>query len=538
MRTLSLILMTCALAAADTVVMTDGTVLDGKVTKTDKDLSVGERSVPLGEVLLWENPAGIAQFSPSADAHVSACGILSGKGVIRTCRKLLDTAIGADDIESARAVLARAERAGLAGDDADAWSKKIDALKGKGSTTIKVPGVEGFVVMLVDRAQKQMEADTTRGLYLLRAALRYAPKNEAANGVLTDKAPKRWTLGDSRHWLDWRLDVLPGVRLLKRRRSSDVQRAVRFWGRKDLVGLETKNMIFLTPLKDTGPVKMCLRLSDITCASLDKMFGVAEPKRDEFLPLIVYFYENKEEYVARSNRGMGGGPSATLGLTAGHYTPAENISRFFWPKRADAYRSVRDTFVHELTHHWIERRNPRWHERELAGAGERTQIAGYWVVEGFATFIQHSRFDVDRGTWTHFNPKAHSIDVVASVAKQGKLLKWDMVYELPQAKFHGELTKTATKAHCNVDGRWEFRRHGISAIRLFYEQSAATCMYLYFAEDGKYRDQLLDYVTSFYTSRQTGTSIQAAFGLSNQQLGDRVAKWCKDVIWNHWQPKK
>ena len=537
MRTLGMILFACALATADTVVLRDGTILSGAVKKAGQKLSVGGRSVPLPEVLLWENAEGAAQYAPDAAAHARACEVLAGKSIIETCRKLLDTALGGDDTESARKLLARAETAGLDGKQADAWAKKIDARKGAGTASIQIPGNHAIVALLLDRARKQTDDESDRGLYLLREALRLQPKDEAANDLLTEKAPRRWTLGDSRHWLDWKLDVLAGVRLLKRRRSSDIQRAVTFWGRNDLVGLETENMIFITPLRDPGPVTMCLRLSDITCAALDKMFSIKEPKRDEFLPLVVYFYENQQEYIDKSGRGMGRGPSKTLGLTAGHYTPAENVSRFFWPKRASAYRSVRDTFVHELTHHWIERRNPRWHERELAGAGERTMIPGYWVVEGFATFIQHSRFDTKRGTWTHFNSKAHSIDVVASVAKQGKLLDWDMVYTLPQQKFHTDLAATAKNAHCNVDGRWEFRRHGISAIRLFYEQSAATCMYLYFAEGGKYRQQLLEYVTSFYTSRQTGTAIPAAFSMQNKELGGKVAKWCTDVIWNGWRPK-
>ncbi len=122
------------------------------------------------------------------------------------------------------------------------------------------------------------------------------------------------------------------------------------------------------------------------------------------------------------------------------------------------------------------------------------------------------------------------------MAKSKKLLDWDMVYTLTQSKFHGELIKTATKAHCTVKGRWTFRRHPISGIRLFYEQSAATCMFLYHAEDGKRREQLLNYVTSFYTSKKDRTSIKSAFGLGDKQLGAKVAKWCIDVIDNNWRP--
>ena len=125
---------------------------------------------------------------------------------------------------------------------------------------------------------------------------------------------------------------------------------------------------------------------------------------------------------------------------------------------------------------------------------------------------------------------------MASVAKSKKLLDWERVYTLTQAKFHGELKETAAKLHCMVTGRWTIRRNGINEIRLFYEQASATCAFLYHAEGGKYREALMKYVTSFYTSKKEGTNMNNAFGLSAKALGDKVAKWCTDVIFNGWRP--
>ena len=72
-------------------------------------------------------------------------------------------------------------------------------------------------------------------------------------------------------------------------------------------------MILVTPLPNPVPIQVCLELGDLTCSALDKMFGIEVAKRDEFLPLIVYFYENKEEYV---RRGRGGPPNPTLAFRA------------------------------------------------------------------------------------------------------------------------------------------------------------------------------------------------------------------------------
>jgi len=73
-------------------------------------------------------------------------------------------------------------------------------------------------------------------------------------------------------------------------------------------------------------------------------------------------------------------------------------------------------------------------------------------------------------------------------------------------------------------------------IRLFYEQAAATGHFLYWGEGGKYRAQLLDYVTAFYTSQKEKTGIDGAFGLTPAQLGKKVEEWCRKVIYEGWRP--
>ena len=537
MRPLALLLFgCCSIAAADLVVLRDGSILEGAASRTGDRVTVAARTVAITEVVYWEGADRLPRYAPTPKDHIRGCAMIANREVVALCAERLEKAIASKDPATARKLLRRAERAGLPAEDAGNWTTRIAALgDGSGSSGLQVPGYELLVARLLDCSRKLIETDKLRARHLLRAALGLDPKNETGTKMLDDQAPRRWKLGDNRNWLDWYLDVLYRARLLPNRRSADLERAKRQWGRKDMVGLETENMILITPLPDPMPIGMCIELGDLTCEALDAMFKVKTPKRDEFLPLIVYFYQNKAEYI-RLGRGE---PSAKLALTAGFYVPSENVSRFFWPSHPGAQAGVRDTFVHELTHHWIERRNPRWHERDLASIGERTQIPGYWVVEGFATFIQHSRFDRKKRTWTYFNPKAHSLEVVAAVAKEKKLLDWNMVYTLTQAKFHGDLTKTATKALATVRGRWMIQPRPISSIRLFYEQASATCMFLYWGENGKYRDKLLDYVTAFYTTQKMGsTRLEDAFGLSPAELGKKVANFATRVIEQGYRPDR
>ena len=288
-------------------------------------------------------------------------------------------------------------------------------------------------------------------------------------------------------------------------------------------------------MKGAPIVGMCLGFARLTCRALDEMFKTEKPARSsDGLPLVIYFYENRKDYIALSGRGVGRGPNPGLGLTAGHYNPNENISRFFWPKRPDALLQVRDTFVHELTHHWIRRRCPRWHARDIKGPEVRVQTPGYWIVEGFAVFIQEGRYDIETGRWSHFNPHAYTLDTVAALSRAGKLISWDKLYPLTRVGFNIDLKKTFDYA--TVNRKWAIRPDPISEIVLFYQQSGATCQFLYWGENGAYRTRLLDYVKNYYTSQQGKTSIEAVFGLTPQKLGEKVEAFAQAVM-SGWRPK-
>ena len=530
MRTLALALGFSCTVLADTVVLRDRTVLTGEVTRTDGALAVQDRTFPIDEVMLWEDDQGVIRLDTPLAEQLEAYRILADRAGLETCRERLAQAVEAGAGKAAARLLARAEHLGLDPKQAEVWEAKLEGLEGGGE--FAVPGNEVRAALLVARARANGASDwNERGLALLRAAFRVDEENAEAKKLLEAVAPSRWTIGDARVWLDWSVDVLPGgVRVLKRR-HPDMERARVTWER-DIHGVETDEIVFITKMERSAPVAMCLKYSQLTCKALDEMFRTDDPQRSESLPLVIYFYGSKEEYVENMS---GGSPEAAkfLGLTLGFYTPGENISRFFWPQLPDPEGSVRDTFVHELTHHWIQRRNPRWHARDTDVSGGSVQVPGYWIVEGFAVFIQEGRYDIRSGAWSHFNPHARSIDVTAALAEKGGLIAWDKVFPLTQEEFHTQLDKE--KAHAHFKTKWAIMQQGIMEIRLFYEQSGAACHFLYWGEKGRYREQLLDYVTSFYTSSADKTSTETAFGLTPKELGAKVESWCKEVMAG-WRP--
>jgi hypothetical protein len=541
MRPIAFLLVLCAFARADTVVLRDRTILDGDAAKAGDKLTVAGETVPMSHVILWEGADGTPKHAPSFRDHLDACRLLADRERVSKCMELLPKAVEAGAKDVAWDLLTSAGEAGLDLKRTKEWRAKLGRLGKSGTTDVKVPGREVLADVLVKRATACLDdGQDMRGWQLLRAALDYDPKHKEARYLLEDIAPEFWRVGDAtkgddvrRIWLDWHIDVIQeGMRAVGRR-QPDIQRARSNprWNKK-LHGAQTQEIVFITALTDSHIVSLCTKYAWLSCKALDRMFATKTPLRDDNLPLVIWFFENKREYLEVSQ----GGQRGFLAMTAGYYSPSENISRFFWIPNNE--RSVRDTFVHELTHHWIQRRDPRISFATMAQPGERAAIPGYWVVEGFATFIEEGRYDIRKSTWSHFNPTANSLDIVADLSKQGKLIRWEKLYGLNQIEFRDPEKLEQGKVHATAHKHYGINPQPINQIRLFYEQSAATCHFLYWGENGKYRDALLDYVTNYYSGKEAKTGIKAAFGLSPEELGKKVEKYAISVILEGSRPDR
>ena len=126
-----------------------------------------------------------------------------------------------------------------------------------------------------------------------------------------------------------------------------------------------------------------------------------------------------------------------------------------------------------------------------------------------------------------------ALDVVSTLAEEGKLLDWEKVYPLNQAEF----AQLSHKFDKPVRLRWALRGVGLSDTNLFYQQSAATCQFLYHGEKGKYRKQLADYVAAYYTGKNSQLVVEKAFGLAPNELGEKVVAFASKVM-KGWKPKK
>jgi hypothetical protein len=516
-RIAAVLLAAAVAASADRVVERDGNILKGPAEMAEGVVRLGGKAIPLENVLLVERDDGTLLHAPDFEARMRGYEYLAMVHLRDEYTKLVRECCQVSDFVLARNMLEKAESAGLASREAIELKRKIEKDEKKRT---EPGGVKSerllkraqeidvhFPQLLAARAACEHKGgnDCTR---LLREALRRGAPGEE---LLQQLAPKDFLVGDSRVWLNWHVDLeLAGTRVVADDLAA-LQRARKTW-RRDLHGLQADEILLLTPVKESYLIGRCLAHGRLACRALNDIFEAgAAPAGAE--PLLIFLFGSREEYMTTSGTGRTHESPAFLEWTAGHYSPSEKVSRFFWVSDADGERNLVGTCVHELTHHWLDRRRP---ERAAPNA------PGFWIVEGFATFMEEGVYDADAGVYSLYNPRSRSLDVVRAMPAK-RLIPWNQLYALSQIDF-------AQLSHDDggpVTLRWNLRQQLLPSSRLFYEQSAATCQYLFHAEDGKYRAQLLKYVDAYYDGKVADLDIARAFGVNPAVLGEQVQAFAR-----------
>ncbi|MEX1024209.1 MAG: hypothetical protein WD226_03945 [Planctomycetota bacterium] len=271
-----------------------------------------------------------------------------------------------------------------------------------------------------------------------------------------------------------------------------------------LIGVETPHVVLVGPPNVPAALARGVAIGERVCRALDEIFGVTG---GDLEPLAILVHPDRASYEAFAGAGL-------AGWAAGHYSPAEHLSHLFVPDETNALERFAATYVHELTHHWVAGRAP-FVKRSSDRAG-RPDSPGYWVCEGFATMLEEFEFD-DAG-WSAEVVRAASLDVVASAA-ENELLPWGDVLGLSQEEFLA-LDATSTTF---VARRWVLG--GSAALtekRLFYLQAAAVAHFLFRAEGGRRRPELLEALAAWYT----GGSVDVG---SAERLGAAARRWAIDL---------
>ncbi|MCZ6573968.1 MAG: hypothetical protein O7C98_12490 [Planctomycetota bacterium] len=541
-RVLLLLLCCATSAAAERAVSRDGNLLEGELVLSvaGRTLTKGKRVHSLDAFYLVEKDDGSLLWAPGYRARLRGYELLSRAQRRGTLLDLTKQALKAKNARLARTLFESAQSLGLSGSASESLERKIVRAgnkprrpDSKASERIQREAAAAarlLPLILTERARKELAregGDREQGLRLLREALVRAPAHGPANRLLRDQAPMDFTLGDPRFWLDWHLDLeARGAHTAPD--GLELKRARHYW-RPDLYGLRAGPILLVTPVKDTRVVGRCVATGRLTCKVLETLFATDTPREHQRGPLTILLYSSQKEYKDKLGGYVSREPPTYLERSAGHYSPSEQLSKFYWHESPDAERRIVGTCVHELTHHWIRERNPRYAISQVRRRGNQP---GFWIVEGFATFMGEGRYDLDRGTWNLFNERSRSLDVVDLLASKKGLIPWERYYALSQEKWR-ELPHEMV---ITVTPRWSLRTVKYSLKSIFYKQAAATVHYLYHCGDPKLREALLDYVVNHYKGDGPNMDPKTAFGMSAAELGKQVEAFARKVA-GGWRPK-
>jgi hypothetical protein len=287
--------------------------------------------------------------------------------------------------------------------------------------------------------------------------------------------------------------------------------------RKDLVALQSKQLLVISAPVKPGRIANCLSAGELVCDTLERFFASGKHVRDHRWPMTILLFENREEYRKVVGRDAADDDEKRMAeWSVGQYSPGDG-SRLYLPEDEDGFRRVMKTFVHELTHQWLAERCPLY---AAAEGGPKRSGGGHFVVEGFAEMVEEMRFDLARRTCT-FDPAAESLDTMGALPPNAAFA-WPAFFALSSKDFqHLDLENVIPVARRRSLG-------GVAKLsqgHVFYAQSAAAAHCLFQMDGGKLRQAFLEYTAAHYAGRTP--SIKDAFGMSEEELGARVIAFAK-----------
>jgi hypothetical protein len=257
-----------------------------------------------------------------------------------------------------------------------------------------------------------------------------------------------------------------------------------------------------------GALARTLALGELVCTALEEVFGGPPADAAPRDPLLLHLFENEEDYL----RFSGG-----LEWSAGHFDRLRELSRVYVPSGDDDFERVLATYAHELTHHWLQMRCPRYPFRPVEA--EDAARPGYWIVEGFASMVEEFQFDWRGGSWSDAVRRSDRLDLVANAGAEG-LVAWPEVFGWSQVDFQSRAPANRGLAPSSW---WLGRGRPYDFRSAYYAQAAAACHY-YWKRD---RERLLGYLAKYYAGADEGLDVAAHFGVPADELGRLVTDFAR-----------
>ena len=173
--------------------------------------------------------------------------------------------------------------------------------------------------------------------------------------------------------------------------------------------------------------------------------------------------------------------------------------------------------AHELTHHWIDR---RWLSH-AGGENVKTDQPGAWIVEGIATFIAGETIDAAQRR-SHFDDVTIlALDATAQVEAKNQIFPAHELVDLTYEQFvrltDATLLEVKPRNHLGV--------LPMSAIGIFYEESASVSFFMLNRRGEAGRRLYVDYMRAYYGGTLTSPSWKALGFASAEELDGEFKKF-------------
>jgi hypothetical protein len=341
---------------------------------------------------------------------------------------------------------------------------------------------------------------STAASVLLAQADRLQPgqKNvlEKAAALIPRGFPEPDTADAARRWLLLAEAILPVAGEVVPPGDADWERVKAAPWDQGAFGVRTANVLLFSRERDAAVVGDCLRHAERTVRVLQGVLGGGASRTDGTAAarrLDVRLHKTRAEYLAEL-----GEHARAMEWSAGYYSPAENIARFYVPRGQRSQnpleRGLEHVVIHELTHQYV---SDRWLGSAKEAAHGNPERAGFWVVEGFARFIEDQVAEMDHHGERFDDETVSSLDAACRASDQGKLFPIEQFVDFSQKRF----CELGEKPLAVVQLRNTIARGTLSEKSIFYEEGGSLVFYLMNKAGAEKRAALIEYMRAWYESR-------------------------------------
>lgn len=261
------------------------------------------------------------------------------------------------------------------------------------------------------------------------------------------------------------------------------------WNR-DAYAVRTDEVLLFTRERDPAVIGDCLRNADRTVRVLTALLpGAAARRSAARTPLDVRLHRSRADFLAEAGGDLPG--------IAGYYVPGENVSRFYVPRgersRDPLDRDLACVLAHELTHHYIA---ARWLGEDAAPAKGDPEKPGFWIVEGFARFVEDQVVEMERRGERFDDDTVKSIDAASALQQQSALVPLAELLSMSQSKF----VAASDEVVVEVQLRNTLARIGVTHASRLYEEAGSLVYFLVNEAGEERRARVFEYLRAWYAA--------------------------------------